>query len=75
MAKHSNDLINSPAHYITGGIETIDFIRAKLTDEEYKGYLKGNAVKYLARAGVKGAEMQDLAKANWYTNRLLEDFE
>jgi hypothetical protein len=32
------DKIN-PDHYMTGGIETIDFIKAKLTEEQFKGYL------------------------------------
>jgi len=42
------DRIN-PKHYKTGGIETIDFIKAKLTDEQFKGYLAGNVIKYLSR--------------------------
>ncbi|MFN9911697.1 MAG: DUF3310 domain-containing protein, partial [Pirellulaceae bacterium] len=39
------DLVNHPPHYKAGGIETIDFIEAKLTREEFIGYLKGNALK------------------------------
>ncbi len=34
---------------MTGGIETIDFIKAKLTEEQFKGYLAGNVIKYLSR--------------------------
>jgi len=64
------DLVNSPAHYTYGGIETIDFIKAKLTDEEFAGYLKGNVIKYLTRADLKGNPAQDLAKAKWYMDRL-----
>jgi hypothetical protein len=64
------DLVNSPAHYTYGGIETIDFIRAKLTNEEFTGYLKGNVIKYLTRADLKGNPAQDLAKAKWYMDRL-----
>jgi len=64
------DLVNSPAHYTYGGIETIDFIRAKLTDEEFAGYLKGSVIKYLTRADLKGNPAQDLAKAKWYMDRL-----
>jgi hypothetical protein len=64
------DLVNSPAHYTYGGIETIDFIEAKLTDEEFAGYLKGNVIKYLTRADLKGNPAQDLAKAKWYMDRL-----
>jgi len=64
------DLVNSPAHYTYGGIETIDFIKAKLTDEEFAGYLKGSVIKYLTRADLKGNPAQDLAKAKWYMDRL-----
>ena len=64
------DLVNSPAHYTSGGIETIDFIKAKLTDEEFTGYLKGNVIKYVTRADLKGNRSQDLAKAKWYLDRL-----
>lgn len=64
------DLVNSPAHYTYGGIETIDFIKAKLTDEQFVGYLKGNVIKYVTRANLKGNHAQDLAKAKWYMDRL-----
>lgn len=66
-----SDPIN-PTHYQIGGIETIDYIEAKLTPEQYKGYCKGNSIKYLSRAGHKGEEIEDYKKAAWYLNRLLE---
>lgn len=60
-----NDLVNSPPHYKTGGIETIDFIEAK--DLNYR---LGNVVKYVARAGKKATDpVQDLEKAAWYLQR------
>ena len=55
------DPIN-PTHYQIGGIETIDYIEAKLTPEEFKGYCKGNSIKYISRAGHKGESMEDLKK-------------
>jgi len=64
------DLVNSPPHYTAGGIETIDFIQAKLTPEQFKGYLLGNILKYSSRIGLKGQEAQDAGKLNWYTRRL-----
>jgi hypothetical protein len=66
------DVINSPAHYKVGNIETIDFIQAKLTPEEFKGYLKGNVLKYASRAGYKGNAVEDSGKLAWYANRLAE---
>jgi hypothetical protein len=65
------DMVNSPAHYTDGGIETIDFIQAKLDDEQFYGYCLGNALKYLSRAGKKGDWREDLSKARWYINRAL----
>jgi hypothetical protein len=63
------DQVNSPPHYTTGGIETIDFIEAKGLN-----YNRGNAVKYISRAGIKSAvtEIVDLEKAIWYLNREIE---
>ena len=61
-----DDLVNNPAHYKVGGIETIDFIEAKKLN-----YNIGNVVKYLTRADHKGNRKQDLEKAKWYLEREL----
>ena len=45
----NEDLVNNPSHYTQGGIECIDAIKASMSDEEYAGFLKGNALKYLWR--------------------------
>ena len=60
-----SDNVNSPDHYTAGGIETIDIIKAKLTPEEFAGYCKGNVVKYVTRANLKGG-LEDLKKADKY---------
>jgi hypothetical protein len=65
------DAVN-PDHYKVGGIETIDYLQAKLTPEEFADYCRGNALKYLSRAGHKDDTAQELAKARWYIDRLLE---
>lgn len=69
--KPVNDPIN-PDHYKVGGIETIDFIKAKLTPEEYRGYLKGNVLKYASRLGYKGDAVTDAGKINWYSTALTQ---
>lgn len=61
-----SDAVLRPSHYCFGGIETIDFIEAKLTPEEFIGYCKGNALKYISRAGHKGNAIEDLSKACIY---------
>lgn len=65
------DVVNSPPHYTVGGIETIDFIQAKLSPEEFAGYCRGNMLKYIARAGHKDDAGQDMRKALWYGERWL----
>lgn len=62
------DQIN-PDHYKHNGIECIEAIQASMTDEEFKGYLKGNVMKYLWRLGRKGDK--DHEKAKWYQDRLV----
>lgn len=64
--------INKPAHYTYGGIETLAIIKAKLTPEQYIGYLKGNAMKYTTRMGLKTGEPMgdDAGKAAYYLNEL-----
>ena len=66
------DLVNSPKHYNTGGIECIEAIQASMSKLEFAGYLKGNLSKYIWRYNYKGKPIEDLNKAKWYLDRLLE---
>ena len=67
----NKDMVNNPPHYNSDSIECIQAIEAALTVEEFRGYCKGNNLKYTWRERYKG-EDQDLRKATWYLNRLLE---
>lgn len=67
-----NDPVNAPTHYTFGGIETIDYLKAKMSSEMYEGFLLGNVLKYTSRYREKNGR-QDLEKARWYLNKLLED--
>lgn len=62
-------------HYDAGGIELIEVIRAKLTPEQFRGYLLGNAIKYSGRLNFKGSPERDSEKLAYYTKWLKEDFE
>lgn len=66
------DMVNHPPHYNHGGIESIDVIRMCLTKKEFKGYLKGQVLKYRERAPYKGNQEQDYAKAKFYYDMLME---
>jgi hypothetical protein len=63
----TGDNVNHPEHYTAGAIECIEAIRAALTPEEFRGYCKGNAIKYVWRERLKGGN-ESLAKASWYLN-------
>lgn len=65
-----NDDVNNPLHYRQNSVECIEAIEASMSQEEFKGYLKGNALKYLWRYAYKGKPIQDLDKAEWYLARL-----
>lgn len=66
------DMVNHPPHYTKGGIECIDGIRASMTDEAFLGYLKGNVLKYLWRYESKHDPAEDLQKALWYLNKMVD---
>lgn len=70
VEKSEKDSIN-PNHYIFGGIETIEYLDAKMTPEEYRGFLKGNVLKYVSRESEKNG-LEDLKKAKWYLDKLIE---
>ena len=70
----SQDAIN-PSHYKHNGIETIDYMKAVSTKEEFKGHLRLTAIKYISRLGKKDCPKQEIKKAIWYLNKLLEEYE
>ena len=65
-----HDSVKSPSHYTKGGIEAIDYIQAKLSPEQFKGYLKGSLLKYASRMGDKDSLRLDAGKCGWYAKRL-----
>ena len=66
------DVVNNPDHYNTGNIECIDAIEESMSSVAFKGYLKGNAMKYLWRYDYKGKQVEDLQKCQWYLARLTQ---
>ena len=66
------DNVNHPEHYTSGGVECIDAIQAALTPEEFRGFLKGNVIKYTWRERLK-AGVESLQKAQWYLNKLISN--
>lgn len=63
-----HDPVRRPAHYTAyQGLEIIDLT-------EQMNFNRGNAVKYITRAGIKSAltELEDLEKAKWYIEREID---
>jgi len=65
------DNVNNPEHYASGKIECIDAIESALTPEEFRGFLKGNVMKYIWRERKKSG-VESLRKAEWYQKRLIK---
>jgi hypothetical protein len=66
LDKHYGD------YYKEGGIEVIDFIKAKLTPIQYRGFLLGSIIKYSGRANFKDSFPEDVKKLAYYSNELLK---
>ena len=64
------DMVNHPKHYTSGKIEVIKNMEDQLTPEEYRGYIKGQVIKYITRERHKNG-LEDLEKAYWYLGRLI----
>ena len=66
------DMVNHPKHYISeNGLETIDVIEAFTADlNGIEAVCTGNVIKYICRWKNKNG-LQDLEKAAWYLNRLI----
>ena len=67
------EMVNHPGHY--GGdteYECIKVLEAWNTPEEFLGFCKDNAIKYLCRSGKKDTEIQEWKKALWYIQKGIE---
>ena len=71
--RKKSDPVEKPDHYNNGAIEAIEAIKASMPEGEFRGYLKGNALKYLWRYDYKGKPIEDLRKCRWYIERLIQE--
>lgn len=66
------DVVNHPEHYNSDTpYECIKVLKEWMSEEQYVGFLKGNIIKYLCRSEKKNGT-EDLRKAQWYMNKLVE---
>ena len=69
-----SDPVNSPTHYQTGLIETIDSIKNILKHDKFQAYCTGNVIKYLSRYREKNG-LEDLKKAETYVGFIIKSYE
>ena len=74
VEKKSEDMVNHPSHYTHGGVECIDAITSALSsyEDSVDSWLVGQVIKYLWRAPLKDKYEEDIKKAQFYLNRLVE---
>lgn len=73
--KMTKDAVNNPDHYNNGSIECIEYLKDNMSWQGYTGYLEGNCKKYLHRWRYKQKPIEDLKKARWYLDRLINELE
>jgi hypothetical protein len=70
-----HDPVNNPRHYVKdGGIECIEAIEASMDKDDFRGFLKGNIIKYIWRYEDKNG-LEDLKKCCWYLDLLIFSME
>jgi hypothetical protein len=67
----ADDLQVGGDHYKNMGVQPWKAMECWMTPEEFRGFLKGNAIKYLARSNTKGGA-EDVKKAGHYISKLTE---
>ena len=72
MTELKADMVNHPPHYLKGNMEVIDIID-NFTPDSYRYYM-GNVIKYVLRHMNKQSPKQDLEKARFYLNKMIEDW-
>ena len=71
------DLVNHPAHYTSGRVETIDFIEdcVQQAPDAVVGGLQWQVLKYMSRLWLKDSPALDAGKARFYLDRLIRTLE
>ncbi len=75
--RKKDDRVNSPSHYTSGKREVIDTIEDAVKDapSAIYGMLQAQVLKYMLRVWLKDNPAEDMKKARWYLDRLIEHYE
>ena len=75
IVKEYKELVTHPVHYNKGEREVIEIIRDQCrVVDGYRGFLMGNVIKYVCRHPHKKTPGLDLEKAEFYLNRLIDEY-
>ena len=74
VSPEPEDLKNKPNHYHKGGFDIYEIMQMKMSPEEYRGFCKGNVLKYLLREDQKGG-VNDIKKLRFNADVLIENME
>ena len=74
IPKYTHDTENFEAHY-GGTIQPLEFMQAQMSQEEFRGFLKGNIIKYVSRCGKKDDPVKEMTKVLRYAEWLKESYE
>lgn len=66
------DIVDRPKHYNQGAVECVDAMRSALTEEEFRGGCKQQAMQYIWRERDKNGD-EDIRKAIWWLRMLVGD--
>ena len=73
-SNYKQEVIDKPDHYVKNHErETIETLKGDCTTEEFRGHLVCQVKRYLSRYKYKGDPQKELAKAQWYLNRLIKE--
>lgn len=70
-SNRADDLQVGGDHYKNMGVQPWKAMESWMTPEQFAGFLRGNAIKYLARCDAKGG-LDDVKKARHYIDKLIE---
>ena len=75
--REKDDRVISPSHYTSGKREVIDTIEDAVKDapSTIYGMLQGQVLKYILRVWLKDNPVEDMKKARWYLDRLINHYE
>lgn len=60
------DMVNRPNHYAPNGVDSFMHMKDQMGADAFRGFLQGNAMKYVQRYAFKGKPVEDLTKAAFY---------